>query len=93
MARLTIYLSTMLVLLVAVISLGESSPMRFCCTAYNEDHVPIKRLRHYRIQEISEGCRIKAVVFRTVKNKLVCANPDSKWVQDGIKYLQSNAKH
>ncbi|XP_042353044.1 C-C motif chemokine 20 [Plectropomus leopardus] len=76
MAKLAVCVSVMLVLLVA---LTESSPM--CCTQYQEHPVPVKLLKYYRIQEITDYCNIKAIIFRTVKNKLLCADPDKKWVK------------
>uniref|UniRef100_A0A667X5M5 Chemokine interleukin-8-like domain-containing protein n=1 Tax=Myripristis murdjan TaxID=586833 RepID=A0A667X5M5_9TELE len=83
MARLTVCLSALLVLLVALVDLG---PMRLCCTEYNEHPIPIKMLKHYRIQKDTDICNINAVIFKTVRDRRVCGNPDSKWVQDGINH-------
>uniref|UniRef100_A0A3B5BD94 Chemokine interleukin-8-like domain-containing protein n=1 Tax=Stegastes partitus TaxID=144197 RepID=A0A3B5BD94_9TELE len=47
-------------------------PMRFCCTQYQETQVPVKMLKSYRIQDNTGYCNIKAVVFRTKRNKNVC---------------------
>ncbi|XP_049889553.1 eotaxin [Epinephelus moara] len=76
MAKLTVCVSMMLLLLVA---LSESSPM--CCTEYQENRIPVKFLKYYKIQEITDNCNIKAVIFKTVKNRLLCADPDKKWVK------------
>ncbi|XP_038550754.1 C-C motif chemokine 20-like [Micropterus salmoides] len=81
MAKLTVCVSVILVLLVA---LGESSPMRLCCTQYQDHPIPVKVLKYYRIQEVTEACNIKAVIFKTVRNRLLCANPDTKWVQKAM---------
>ncbi|XP_008280481.1 C-C motif chemokine 16-like [Stegastes partitus] len=78
MAKLAVCAAVLLVLLVA---LSESSPMRFCCTQYQETQVPVKMLKSYRIQDNTGYCNIKAVVFRTKRNKNVCGNPDDEWVQ------------
>ncbi|XP_044075123.1 C-C motif chemokine 20 [Siniperca chuatsi] len=81
MAKLTVCVSIIMMLLVA---LGESSPMRLCCTQYQENPIPVKVLKYYRIQEVTEDCNIKAVIFKTVKNRLLCASPDSKWVKKAM---------
>uniref|UniRef100_A0A3P8W9E0 C-C motif chemokine n=1 Tax=Cynoglossus semilaevis TaxID=244447 RepID=A0A3P8W9E0_CYNSE len=54
---------------------------RMCCTQYNEKPIPVKFLKYYKVQEMRGYCNIKAVVFTTLKNRFVCANPNSKWVQ------------
>ncbi|XP_078144058.1 monocyte chemotactic protein 1B [Centroberyx gerrardi] len=91
MPRLAVCLSTLLVL-VALVALGESSPKRFCCTQYTENPIQKRMLIHYRIQEDTGVCNIKAVVFRTMKGKLVCADPDRKWVQDGIEHIKTKGQ-
>uniref|UniRef100_A0A3B5BC07 Chemokine interleukin-8-like domain-containing protein n=1 Tax=Stegastes partitus TaxID=144197 RepID=A0A3B5BC07_9TELE len=55
--------------------------LKFCCTQYQETQVPVKMLKSYRIQDNTGYCNIKAVVFRTKRNKNVCGNPDDEWVQ------------
>ncbi|XP_070775559.1 C-C motif chemokine 19 [Enoplosus armatus] len=84
MAKLTLCVSIILVLLM---TLGESSPMKLCCTQYQENPIPVKVLKSYRIQKDTEGCNIKAVIFKTVKNRPFCANPDSEWVQKAMDFV------
>ncbi|XP_070830174.1 C-C motif chemokine 20 [Chaetodon trifascialis] len=81
MAKLAVYGSIMLMLLVA---LGDSSPLSVCCTRYHESPVPVRLLKYYTIQDDVDYCNIKAIIFKTVKNKLLCANPDRKWVQKAM---------
>ncbi|KAM7400760.1 hypothetical protein PAMA_005107 [Pampus argenteus] len=81
MAKLAVCVSILLVLLVA---LSESSPVKNCCTQYHENPIPVKLLKYYTVQEITHFCNIKAVIFRTVKNRLLCANPDTEWVQRAL---------
>ncbi|XP_067460749.1 C-C motif chemokine 20 [Thunnus thynnus] len=81
MAKLAVCVSVLLVLLVA---LNESSSMRSCCTKYQEKPIPVGRLIGYTIQEITDYCNIKAVMFKTVRNKLVCANPEAEWVKNAM---------
>uniref|UniRef100_A0A3Q3R6J0 Chemokine interleukin-8-like domain-containing protein n=1 Tax=Monopterus albus TaxID=43700 RepID=A0A3Q3R6J0_MONAL len=59
-------------------------PMKSCCTQYHPSPVPFKVLKYYRIQDNKQYCNIKAIIFTTVRNRLVCANPDSEWVQYAI---------
>ncbi|XP_041805908.1 eotaxin [Chelmon rostratus] len=82
MAKLIVCVSIMLVLLVVP---GESSPVSACCTQYHESPVPVRLLKCYTIQEDTDYCNIKAIIFKTRKNKLLCGNPDKKWVQEAMK--------
>ncbi|XP_008332070.1 C-C motif chemokine 26 [Cynoglossus semilaevis] len=78
MVKHVVFVSVLL--LVLMLALTESSP-RMCCTQYNEKPIPVKFLKYYKVQEMRGYCNIKAVVFTTLKNRFVCANPNSKWVQ------------
>ncbi|XP_028283995.1 C-C motif chemokine 12 [Parambassis ranga] len=83
MAKLALCVSTLLVLLVV---LTESSPVKFCCTKYQEKHIPQKALKDYRIQDIN-FCNIEAVIFKTVKDLFFCGNPDEEWVKKAMEYI------
>ncbi|XP_020821355.1 fractalkine [Phascolarctos cinereus] len=37
----------------------------------------------------SPSCRIQAILFTTIKNKILCADPNEKWVQDAIQFLNN----
>ncbi|XP_045061994.1 eotaxin-like [Coregonus clupeaformis] len=101
MSKLTVTLSTLLLLLVALMTLGETSPLKIdmhknaqntkCCTEYQKDPIPKMRLREYAIQHIRGRCNIKAVIFTTVKrdwDRPVCADPSQQWVQDAIERIK-----
>ncbi|XP_053186297.1 C-C motif chemokine 20 [Scomber japonicus] len=77
MAKLAVCVSVLLVLLVA---LSETSPTKSCCTQYHDKPIPLRALKIYTIQEITGFCNIKAVIFRTIKDKQVCADPKAPWV-------------
>ncbi|XP_051261246.1 C-C motif chemokine 20 [Dicentrarchus labrax] len=83
MAKVAVCVSIMVLL----VALGESSPGRFCCTQYHEHPVPVKVLKSYQIQKDTGFCNIKAVIFRTAKKKLLCADPDKKWVKDAMESI------
>nr|XP_046264127.1 C-C motif chemokine 20 [Scatophagus argus] len=79
MAKLTACVFLMLMVLT---ELTESSP--FCCTQYQETPLPVQALKYYKIQRDTDYCNIKAVIFRTKRKRLVCANPDQEWVQKAM---------
>uniref|UniRef100_A0A8C9X719 C-C motif chemokine n=1 Tax=Sander lucioperca TaxID=283035 RepID=A0A8C9X719_SANLU len=81
MAKLAVWVSIMLVLLVALSESSKYDFSPFCCTQYQENPIPVKFLKYYRIQEVIDHCNIKAIIFKTWRNKLVCADPDRKWVK------------
>uniref|UniRef100_A0AAQ5YHZ7 Chemokine interleukin-8-like domain-containing protein n=1 Tax=Amphiprion ocellaris TaxID=80972 RepID=A0AAQ5YHZ7_AMPOC len=62
-------------------------PPRFCCTRYQETQVPVKMLKSYRIQDDMGHCNIKAVVFKTKRNKDLCGNPEEEWVQKAMELI------
>ncbi|KAM8727081.1 C-C motif chemokine 20 [Acanthopagrus schlegelii] len=88
MAKLALCVSVILVLLVA---LGESKG-RLCCTRYQENPVAEKRLKNYMIQEVTGFCNIKAVIFKTIKNRPVCADPDAEWVKQAMKVVPQRSR-
>uniref|UniRef100_A0A3Q0RQ58 Chemokine interleukin-8-like domain-containing protein n=1 Tax=Amphilophus citrinellus TaxID=61819 RepID=A0A3Q0RQ58_AMPCI len=57
-------------------------PRKYCCTQYQKTAVPVKRLKSYTVQD--DYCKIRAIIFKTVKNRPVCANPDEQWVQEAM---------
>uniref|UniRef100_A0A3Q1IJ91 Chemokine interleukin-8-like domain-containing protein n=2 Tax=Anabas testudineus TaxID=64144 RepID=A0A3Q1IJ91_ANATE len=86
MAKLIVCVSMLLVLLVA---LSQGNPLKMkmkatCCTQYHESPVPLRRLSYYIQQDITQNCNIYAIIFMTVRNKVVCANPETEWVQRAI---------
>ncbi|XP_023261690.1 C-C motif chemokine 17-like [Seriola lalandi dorsalis] len=86
MAKLAVFVSVLLLLVVALLEQSESSQVKVCCTQYNENPIPFKKLRYYVVQD-SNFCNIKAIIFVTVKNKLVCVNPDSMWVKRAMEFV------
>ncbi|XP_028987455.2 C-C motif chemokine 20 [Betta splendens] len=72
---------TQLILLLVVLSEGSR---RFCCTKYHQSPIPDRLLKYYIIQDAAQNCNIEAIIFRTVRNRLVCASRDSEWVQRAL---------
>ncbi|KAM7001586.1 C-C motif chemokine 26-like isoform 1-T1 [Passerculus sandwichensis] len=61
-----------------------------CCVEYNPGPLPLNRVKNY--VPTGSHCSKPAVIFTTIKNKLVCANPNDKWVKDIMNQLKDN-KH
>ncbi|XP_032990482.1 C-C motif chemokine 25 [Rhinolophus ferrumequinum] len=71
-----------------------------CCLAYHPQvqWKLLKQARSYLRQDVSGSCNLPAVIFYFPrKQKMVCANPKAKWVQDGMKLLdrrnEAHPKH
>uniref|UniRef100_A0A8C5NSF1 Chemokine interleukin-8-like domain-containing protein n=1 Tax=Junco hyemalis TaxID=40217 RepID=A0A8C5NSF1_JUNHY len=73
---------------------ATSSPISLhsgpCCVEYNPGPLPLSRVKNY--VPTGSHCSQPAVIFTTIKNKLVCANPNDKWVKDIMNQLKDN-KH
>ncbi|XP_068557743.1 C-C motif chemokine 7-like [Cebidichthys violaceus] len=78
--KLAVCVSVVLVLLVV---LSDGSPT--CCRRYQENPISVKFLKHYKIQKVTDHCNIKAIIFKTLKNRLLCGDPERKWVKDAMK--------
>uniref|UniRef100_A0A672RTI8 Chemokine interleukin-8-like domain-containing protein n=1 Tax=Sinocyclocheilus grahami TaxID=75366 RepID=A0A672RTI8_SINGR len=62
------------------------SPVR-CCTKYSSQPFPVLRLKDFTRQDATMTCNIEAVIFTTVKNRQICANPDDLWVQNAVLHI------
>uniref|UniRef100_A0AAZ1Y588 Chemokine interleukin-8-like domain-containing protein n=1 Tax=Oreochromis aureus TaxID=47969 RepID=A0AAZ1Y588_OREAU len=63
----------------------EEGTFKYCCTRYQQKPVPVKWLKSYTVQD--DNCNIRAIIFKTVKNRHICANPEDKWVNIAIPLL------
>ncbi|XP_059357348.1 monocyte chemotactic protein 1B [Carassius carassius] len=87
MSRLVLTSSVLLLLLCVWVSLSQSSPVR-CCTKYSSQPFPVLRLKDFTRQDATMTCNLEAVIFTTVKNRQVCANPDDLWVKNAMLHIQ-----
>ncbi|XP_039588892.1 C-C motif chemokine 5-like [Passer montanus] len=73
---------------------ATSSPISLsfgpCCVAYITRPLPLSRVVKY--ERTGDHCSLPAVIFTTIQDKLVCANPNDKWVKDIRNQLKDN-KH
>uniref|UniRef100_A0A668S5W1 Chemokine interleukin-8-like domain-containing protein n=1 Tax=Oreochromis aureus TaxID=47969 RepID=A0A668S5W1_OREAU len=53
---------------------GPTVSRKYCCTRYQQKPVPVKWLKSYTVQD--DNCNIRAIIFKTVKNRHICANPE-----------------
>uniref|UniRef100_A0A3B3CRW7 Chemokine interleukin-8-like domain-containing protein n=1 Tax=Oryzias melastigma TaxID=30732 RepID=A0A3B3CRW7_ORYME len=87
MAKLSACVFIMLVLLTTLNEKGE-----FCCTRYQKIPVPVDRLKKYTELKNTGNCHLRAIIFLTVKGKLVCANPNEEWVIEAMKTLKNRKR-
>uniref|UniRef100_A0A452GTX5 Chemokine interleukin-8-like domain-containing protein n=1 Tax=Gopherus agassizii TaxID=38772 RepID=A0A452GTX5_9SAUR len=57
---------------------------RSSCVDLSTQQLDIRRLAKYEMQHIP----VKAVMFITRRGIKICVQPDLKWVQDAIKFLE-----
>ncbi|XP_077334301.1 C-C motif chemokine 19-like [Lithobates pipiens] len=63
-----------------------------CCLATNDKKIPYKLISNYKHQDMMSGCNVLAVVFKTHRNKYLCAPTDSDWVKKYMRCLDKKAK-
>ncbi|XP_051013761.1 C-C motif chemokine 12-like [Acomys russatus] len=61
-----------------------------CCYDVAHQKVHVRRLKSYR-RITSTQCPREAVIFRTILDKDICADPKMKWVKDAIKRLDQKS--
>ncbi|NWS60251.1 CCL4 protein, partial [Chunga burmeisteri] len=60
-----------------------------CCFQYITRAFPSSLIKSY--EYTGSHCFKPAVIFITVRGKLICAKPDDKWVQAIMNHLKNNA--
>ncbi|NWX33727.1 CCL5 protein, partial [Notiomystis cincta] len=89
-----IFTAALAVLFVAVFCYqATSSPTALnfygpCCVGYITSPLPLSQVVKY--EHTGSHCSPPAVIFTTIKKKLVCANPNDKWVQGIMNQLKDN---
>ncbi|XP_051976152.1 C-C motif chemokine 5-like [Xyrauchen texanus] len=80
--------STVVVLLAAItLSEGLRIGAKKCCYTFMDRPLPAKHVVEYSMT--SQQCPTEAVLFKTVKGRLVCARPTDSWVQENIQTIKS----
>uniref|UniRef100_A0A8C6DXM9 C-C motif chemokine n=1 Tax=Moschus moschiferus TaxID=68415 RepID=A0A8C6DXM9_MOSMO len=62
-----------------------------CCFNVSRKKISIQRLQSYR-KITGSKCPQKAVIFNTKQNKKICVDPQEKWVQNAIEYLNQKSQ-
>ncbi|EDM05440.1 chemokine (C-C motif) ligand 12 (predicted) [Rattus norvegicus] len=62
-----------------------------CCYNVAKQKIHIRRLKSYR-KITSSQCPREAVIFRTVLDKELCADPKEKWVKDSMNHLDQKSR-
>ncbi|KAK1790956.1 hypothetical protein P4O66_014793, partial [Electrophorus voltai] len=59
-----------------------------CCTNFSPHPLPFHRLKDFTVQDATTTCRLHAIIFTTVKNRRICANPKTLWVKHAVVHLR-----
>ncbi|XP_040203377.1 C-C motif chemokine 20-like [Rana temporaria] len=62
-----------------------------CCYSYRKTPVSVKAIKSYTTQRSNEVCPIDAIIFRTKKGKVFCADSTDGWVKRAIRILGEKA--
>ncbi|XP_038615672.1 C-C motif chemokine 3-like [Tachyglossus aculeatus] len=57
-----------------------------CCVNYSPKRIPLNRVISFSMSN-SSICSKPGVMFITVRGRIACANPGTKWVQQYMKHL------
>ncbi|XP_061150682.1 C-C motif chemokine 2-like [Syngnathus typhle] len=63
-----------------------------CCRKISDTHVRRDLLTKYYVQR-PPACSLHVVVFITVQNKRICADPYKPWTQTSMAYLDGKNGH
>ncbi|NXO74812.1 CCL5 protein, partial [Sitta europaea] len=91
MKTFTAYLSVVFVVVFCYQATSSPTSLNFygpCCVDYITRPLPLSRVVKY--EHTGSHCSPPAVIFTTIKDNLVCANPNYKWVQDIMNQLKDN---
>ncbi|KAG3269503.1 C-C motif chemokine ligand 8 [Ictidomys tridecemlineatus] len=61
-----------------------------CCFSTINRRIPIQKLQSYTIT--STQCPKVAVIFKTKRGKMICADPSENWVKDSMTLLNQNSQ-
>ncbi|XP_048461547.1 C-C motif chemokine 4-like [Rhincodon typus] len=75
------------------LSAAPTIPMgTLCCERYIKKELPKARIVNHITVPSSLYCSRAAVIFQTIANRLVCANPEDQWVHNLVTELTGPMK-
>ncbi|KAI4889821.1 hypothetical protein NFI96_032462 [Prochilodus magdalenae] len=75
------------------LTLSQSGTMpERCCFKENYISSPIPRNKVMRFETTSPACKDTGVIFHTVAQKQICANPNERWVMRLMKVVEKRLK-
>nr|QZC92288.1 chemokine (C-C motif) ligand 32 [Sebastes schlegelii] len=80
---------SLLLVTIVVSTASAKSGIPSCCRKLSETQIHRDLLKTYYKQD-KPSCPINAVVFTTVKNKRICANPNRVWTKTSMAYIDGN---
>uniref|UniRef100_H0UYZ8 C-C motif chemokine n=1 Tax=Cavia porcellus TaxID=10141 RepID=H0UYZ8_CAVPO len=87
---LTASLSCHLLSSVPAPALGGANDAEDCCLSVTLRPIPGNIVKAFRYLFITDGCRVPAVVFTTLRGHQLCAPPEQPWVQRIIRRLKKS---
>uniref|UniRef100_A0A3B3UDI2 Chemokine interleukin-8-like domain-containing protein n=1 Tax=Poecilia latipinna TaxID=48699 RepID=A0A3B3UDI2_9TELE len=61
------------------------------CLVVSKTRVHHSKIKEYTIQD-NGICLFRAIVFRTVRGRIICADPNSKWAKHVIQKLKAKTR-
>ncbi|XP_054426250.1 C-C motif chemokine 22 [Pteronotus mesoamericanus] len=92
MASLRTALLAILILLAMVLQATEAGPYganvedSVCCPGYTRYPMPLRAVKYYYLT--SNSCRRPGVIFLTVRDREICADPRLPWVKRILRRLK-----
>ncbi|XP_003470732.1 C-C motif chemokine 19 [Cavia porcellus] len=71
-------------------ALGGANDAEDCCLSVTLRPIPGNIVKAFRYLFITDGCRVPAVVFTTLRGHQLCAPPEQPWVQRIIRRLKKS---
>ncbi|XP_062062729.1 C-C motif chemokine 19 [Lepus europaeus] len=69
-------------------ALGGANDAEDCCLSVTQRPIPGNIVRAFRYLLVTDGCRVPAVVFTTLRGLQLCAPPEQPWVGRIIRRLK-----